>query len=54
MVGVPIVVHVSQLEKSWYRLCMSEMSICGNEKLSLSESDGSFTLGFYILCVCSQ
>jgi hypothetical protein len=34
MVGVPAVVHVSQLEKSWYRLCMSEMPICSKEKLS--------------------
>jgi len=41
MVGVPVVVHVSQLEKSWYRLCMSEMPICGNEKLSQQKVMGA-------------
>lgn len=48
MVGVP----VSQFEKSWQRLCMSEMPICGNKKLSHKKVMGA-VLQDCIFYVCA-
>jgi len=55
MVGVPVVVHVSRLEKSWYRLCVSEMPICGNEKLSHQQVMGALLYDciFYVCALNS-
>lgn len=34
MVGIPVVVRASQLEKPWHRSCKPEMPPCGREKPS--------------------
>jgi len=54
MVGVPVVVHVSQLEKSWYGLCTSECQFVITKNYHIRKWWQLYFRIVYFMCVLSR